>query len=105
MHAAAECMPCGIPQVAVKVLNLGPDGAPDSDRGVASLRRVLTELVMLFKAAQHCQHVCRYHGVARQGNRILIVMTRYQGSLAALIRAAPGVYTGSECVDQVIIPG
>ena len=75
------------PQVAVKVLNL-PDGAPDNDPGVASLRR---ELVVLFKAAQHCQHVCRYHGVARKGNMFMIVMMRYPSSLAAFIRSAPGV--------------
>ena len=83
------------PQVAVKVLNL-PDGAPENDPGVASLRR---ELIVLFKVAQHCQHVCRYHGVARRGSEFLIVMKLYQGSLAARIRAAPGVYI---CVLEVI---
>ena len=81
MHA------CMIPQVAVKVLYL-PEGAPENDPSVASLRR---ELIVLFKAAQHCQHVCRYHGVARQGSKFLIVMKLYQGSLADLIRAVPGV--------------
>ena len=72
--------PC-FPQVAVKVFNLEDSDAP--------LRRLLK---VAFVASRDCHHVCRYIGVAttNRGKQFLLVMQRYQGSLAAHVRAAPG---------------
>ena len=74
-------------QVAVKAVPLSRD-ASDSDPILSSLKR---ELAVLLHAACSCVHVCRYHGVARQGDWFLIVMALYEeGSLSDYIRRQPG---------------
>ena len=67
------------------------DGACDDGPLIVSLQH---ELVMLLRATQDCHSVCRYYGVLRQppseGGKLLIVMAKYERSLAALIRQQGG---------------
>ena len=68
--------------MAVKVLTLS-DGTREDDPHVSSLKR---ELAVLMQATQGCSSICRYLGITRQGGKFLIVMTKYERSLAALIK-------------------
>lgn len=73
-------------QVAVKVITL-PPGADFSDPLVLTLRR---ELLVVIHAASSCPHLCRYLGVTIKGSSVLIVMQKYEKSLADVIKSDPG---------------